>query len=333
MNRTLLLLIAGLVAVLAIPLMLGGTGIFHQLVGFPPELFLFMLGMILLGWNLNAIKLRLLLAGRAERFGHFSALGVVMATEFAICATPGGTGGPLTLVALLTRRGVRPARATAVFAVDQMIDMVFFLSAMLALMIYIVTRAIDIQLGWLLGLPMLLLATSLVAITLLGRYHRGVIRLLGKLLARLSIKRPMRLKLTRRLLTFRNALVETLRLPRHLLTLAFLISVAHWMLRYSVLYLALRGLGQYLDWGWTFLVQMLSLAAGQITLLPGGAGGAEISASALLTPQVGQATAAAAILIWRSVTYYFYLLAGGPVFMILAGRPLLRRILHAHDKK
>jgi hypothetical protein len=68
-------------------------------------------------------------------------------------------------------------------------------------------------------------------------------------------------------------------------------------LRYSVLYLVLRG------WGGpavdpSFLVQMLSLSAGQFSLLPGGAGAAELTSATLLTPLVGS-TAAAAILIWR----------------------------------
>jgi hypothetical protein len=65
---------------------------------------------------------------------------------------------------------------------------------------------------------------------------------------------------------------------------------------------------------------MLSLSAGQFSLLPGGAGAAELTSATLLTPLVGS-TAAAAILIWRAVTYYFYLLAGGPVFVCLLARP------------
>ena len=59
---------------------------------------------------------------------------------------------------------------------------------------------------------------------------------------------------------------------------------------------------------------MLSLTAGQFSLAPGGAGAAELTCVALLAPMVGTSTAAAAILIWRAVTYYFYLLAGAPVF-------------------
>jgi len=94
-----------------------------------------------------------------------------------------------------------------------------------------------------------------------------------------------------------------------------------------VLYLALKGLGADLQWAWSFLIQMLSLSAGQFSLLPGGAGAAELTSAALLAPMVGKSTAAAAILIWRAVTYYFYLLAGGPVFFMMVGRPLIKKLI------
>jgi uncharacterized protein (TIRG00374 family) len=79
-----------------------------------------------------------------------------------------------------------------------------------------------------------------------------------------------------------------------------------------------------LQWAWSFLIQMLSLRAGQFSLLPGGAGAAELTSAALLAPMVGKSTAAAAILIWRAVTYYFYLVVGGPVFLLMLGRPCSR---------
>ncbi|ANF58447.1 lysylphosphatidylglycerol synthase transmembrane domain-containing protein [Halotalea alkalilenta] len=326
MHRTVWLLLAGLVLVISIPLLLGGGELWRQLADFPPLLLALMIAMIFACWFLNAAKLRVLLAGRSGHLTHRQAMGVVMATEFAICATPGGAGGPLTLIALMKQRGMRPAQTTAVYAVDQMIDLLFFFTSMAALLIYIAIRAIDVRLGWMLGMPMILMATGLALILLLGRYHARAIRAVAGLLRRLRIRHDRRQRLMRRLLIFRNALAETLKMPRHLLLAAFFFGVLHWIVRYSVLYFALYGLGRHLDWGWTFLVQMLSMAAGQLTLLPGGAGGAELSSLAMLTPIVGQHAAAAAILIWRAVTYYFYLIAGAPVFLYLAGRPLMRKV-------
>ncbi len=81
---------------------------------------------------------------------------------------------------------------------------------------------------------------------------------------------------------------------------AFALCCSHWLLRYSVLYLVIDGLGESTDWAWTFLVQMLAMAAGQLSLVPVGS---ERTASALLVPLIGKHTTAAAILTWRFVTY------------------------------
>ena len=48
-------------------------------------------------------------------------------------------------------------------------------------------------------------------------------------------------------------------------------------------------------------------------------------------PMVGKSTAAAAILIWRVVTYYFYLLVGGPVFVLMLGKPLLKKLMNVRQ--
>lgn len=148
----------------------------------------------------------------------------------------------------------------------------------------------------------------------------------GRLLKRVKVSPLTQRRWARRLLHFFRAFRATLRLPRRVLALVFGLTCLHWALRYSVLYLVLIGLGGNLQWITSFLVQVLSLSAGQVSLLPGGAGAAELTSATLLTPMVGKSTAAAAVLVWRVVTYYFYLVAGGPVFLWLLGRPLLERI-------
>ncbi|HHW3020965.1 TPA: lysylphosphatidylglycerol synthase domain-containing protein [Pseudomonas aeruginosa] len=189
------LLLFGLIGASLIPLVLGGSDMFPRLRAFPLDSLLLMFGMIVVCWFINGLRLRLLLAGRAGKLGQLQSVGIIMASEFAFCATPGGSGGPLTLMALLARRGL----------------------------------GVDIQ------------------------------------------------------------------------------------------------------WAWTFLIQMVSLSAGQLSLIPGGAGGTELTSAALLAPMIGKSTAAAAIVIWRAVTFYFYLVAGGPVFAVLAGRPLLKKLISSRE--
>ncbi|MDF0731069.1 lysylphosphatidylglycerol synthase transmembrane domain-containing protein [Pseudomonas entomophila] len=309
----------------AVPTLLGGSELLPRLRAFAPALMLALLGMILLCWLINAARLRLLLGQQGARLGRVRSLGVVMATEFAICTTPGGSGGPLTLMALLARERIGPARSGAVFAMDQLNDLLFFFCAMLAIAGYALFHRLGhSQQSMLLG-SALLLCAALAAILGLLRYRRGWMRGNGRLLRRLGMAPARQRRWARKLLRFVRALAETWRLPKRTLALVFALTCVHWGLRYSVLYLVLRGLGVELAWIPSFLVQMLSLSAGQFSLLPGGAGAAELTSATLLSPLVGSSTAAAAILIWRAVTYYFYLVAGGPVFVCLLARPLLER--------
>jgi hypothetical protein len=320
-------LLAGLLTALLIPLVLGGSEMFLRLSSFPLDLLLGMLGMIVACWGLNALRLRLLLGDSVGGLSPLKSLGVVMATEFAICATPGGSGGPLTLMTVLSRNGVRPAKSSAVFATDQLSDLLFFLCALLGILLYALFHELSQKLEWMLSLSAILMLGGLCLGIGFARYHRQIIKLNGGLLKRFNTTATTRRHWARKLLHFRNAFVDTLKMPRQKLAQVFVLTCLHWGLRYSVLYLALRGLGVDIQWAWSFLIQMLSLSAGQLSLLPGGAGAAELTSAALLAPIVGKSTAAAAILIWRAVTYYFYLIAGGPVFLLLVGRPLLNKLM------
>lgn len=325
MNRLGWLLAALLIAAL-VPALLGGGELLPRLRSFPPGLLLALFAMIFLCWGLNSLRLRLLLGSQGERIGRLRSLGVIMATEFAICTTPGGSGGPLTLMALLSRDRVRPAHSGAVFAMDQLNDLLFFLCAVLGIALYTLFHSLNRSLeGLLAGSAALMLALLGLGMAL-WRWHRGLLRWNGRLLEHLGVRGASRRRWARRLLHFLRAFRATLRLPRRTLALVFGLTCLHWMLRYSVLYLVLLGLGGNLQWISSFLVQVLSLSAGQFSLLPGGAGAAELTSAALLTPLVGKSTAAAAVLVWRVVTYYFYLVAGGPVFLCLLGKPLLQRL-------
>ncbi|MDY7566338.1 lysylphosphatidylglycerol synthase transmembrane domain-containing protein [Pseudomonas sp. RTC3] len=320
-------LLAGLLAALLIPLVLGGSEMFLRLRSFPLDLLLGMLGMIAACWGLNSLRLRLLLGDSVGGLSPLKSLGVVIATEFAICATPGGSGGPLTLMTLLSRNGIRPAKSSAVFATDQLSDLLFFLCALLGILLYALFHELSQKLEWMLSLSVILMLGGLCLGIGFARYHRQIIKLNGGLLKRVNTSATTRRHWARKLLHFRDAFVDTLKMPRQKLAQVFVLTCLHWGLRYSVLYLALHGLGVDIAWAWSFLIQMLSLSAGQLSLLPGGAGAAELTSAALLAPMVGKSTAAAAILIWRAVTYYFYLIAGGPVFLLLVGRPLLNKLI------
>jgi uncharacterized protein (TIRG00374 family) len=330
MRRLIWLLLALMVA-LVIPVWLGGGETVARLRQFPLPPLLAMFAMIIGCWLINSLRLRLLLGEQRGRLGWCKSLGVVISTEFALCATPGGSGGPLTLMGLLARNGIRPAHGSAVFAMDQLSDLLFFLCALVGIMLYALFHSLSPRLEWLLGLSAVSMLGGVVVGLLVVRFYRRLVRLLGLALKAFHVRVSTRWRWARRLLRFLAAFTQTLKLPWHTLLGVFALTSLHWLLRYSVLYLALRGLGGDVQWAWSFLIQMLSLTAGQFSLLPGGAGAAELTSAALLAPMVGKSTAAAAILIWRAVTYYFYLLAGAPVFLLMVGKPLLKRLFQGQE--
>jgi uncharacterized protein (TIRG00374 family) len=80
----------------------------------------------------------------------------------------------------------------------------------------------------------------------------------------------------------------------------------------------LFGLGQTVPWSYLFLVQGALLFAGQLSILPGGAGSVEVGFALLLAPWLDPAILALGLLLWRFATFYWYLLIGAPIFTLTA---------------
>ncbi len=311
---------------IGIPFFLGGRELWPVLQQVSAGEWITLLGMVFVGWNLNAGRLRLLTGGVGLHLAQGRALAIVMATEFAICATPAGSGGPVTYAWLLRQRGLTASRALALYAADQLMDLLFFLTALAAMLMYWLTVPENVHLLWQLVFMSGFLVAALGLIWLALHRHRLLFLTLGRLLRHLRMGPRLRRRLAHSALEFRHSLrmVQGYAWPR--LVAIYLLCAGHWLLRYSILFLSVRALGSELSWNQAFLIQMLSHTVGHVTLLPGGSGGAEVSSSLLLTPHMDSASAAAAILVWRFTTFYWYLIAGAPVFAATAGRSLWQRL-------
>lgn len=311
-----------LIAPLVLTAWLGGAGALQRVRHFPVELLLFMLLLAVLCWNLNAMRMRLMLGGRAGRLGQHGALGIELASKFALCATPGGSGGPVTLLMLLAQRGFPPAKGAAMFLIDQGCDLLFFMAMLSGLVLFSLLS--DTQWPHQSLIQFALIGLALIA-TLVGVVMHFLPSLLraGGVITRWP-SRYRRRWLVRRLLRCRHVLKVTLKLPRSILFAMLALTTAHWLMRYSLLYVAVLGVGGQADWMWTFLTQMLAMAASQFSFLPGGAGAAEVGVGSLLLPLMERDQAAAAVLVWRLVSYHLYLAAGAPLFILYSYR-ILRR--------
>ncbi|MGM0637195.1 MAG: lysylphosphatidylglycerol synthase transmembrane domain-containing protein [Pseudomonadota bacterium] len=312
-----------LVAPVVVTAWLGGTDALAAITRFPLDILGLMLLMAFICWNLNAARLRLMLDGRTGRLGQRRALSIELSSKFALCATPGGSGGPATLLVLLAQRGLPASRGAAIFLVDQGCDLLFFLcmlSGVVAISLLGETR-------WphqtVVQFALVALALMAAGFTLVIAYLPRLLRYPASIGAR-WLSGYRRRWLARRLLTCRQALHTTLRLPIATLLTMMMLTALHWLLRYSLLYLAVLGAGGDADWLWTFLTQMLAMAASQFSFLPGGAGAAELGVGGLLLPLMEREQAAAAVLVWRLVSYHLYLAVGAPLFLLSAYR-LVRR--------
>jgi len=329
LKRTFVLIALALAVGAAIPVFIGGRALLPELRGLPTQVWLVALGSVAIGWLINALRLRLVLGGLGQRLSLTRAVAKIMAIEFATNATPAGSGGALAYVYLVAQRGVSSSHAAAMYALDQVLDLTFFLAALLVIAPLLLASPAETHLGWQIGTLLTLLGGGCVLLWLTVRDYRRVLLWAGRMLHHLRISVARRRQLARWILRFRHGLGLLLGLARWRLGLVYLLCACHWLIRYSILFWIVRGLGERVQWSYLFLTQMLSFGAGQVTLLPGGSGGVELGFSALLAPWLPAATLAAALLAWRCATYYWLLLAGAGPFMLLIGRRLWQEPLAA----
>lgn len=320
----LVLIVISLILSLAIPLLYGGFGSLRTAQAVPLQGLLLLLAMILLAWCCNAARIRLLVKALGGQLRRRDAFTTVIASEFAGVATPAGAGNPATYVLLLSRQGLPVSSGAAVVAVDQFTDLVFFGTTIpVAIVLFVLNGGISHP-ARVIGLMLALLLLGLALLVLLLRNYHALLLFLGRVLFRFQRLRRFRFRWARGALRFRRSVRILAGMGLGRLGLLYLYCLLHWMLRYSVLPMVILVLGKSIPWGYLFIMQGVLLFVGQVTFLPGGGGGVEIGFSALLTPYLDAATTAAALLLWRFVTFYWYLLAGAPVFILATGKTFAR---------
>jgi len=315
-----LLLALSLALSVSVPLAQGGLDGIAAVLRIPDWGVALLLGMVLASWRLNAARLRLLAGSLDVAIKPGQAMGMVIATEFAGSATPVGAGAAPTMIFLLRRQGLDAGQGAAVIAVDVIADLVFFATAIpLALVMFFAgSRLSDVVVigGLLLGL----LASGLLLLWCLIRFHRAVVLWIGRRLHYFPWAARFRFTLARKIISLRSAMTVLLRLPRRRLLRLYLYTAGHWAFRYGILPVLLWLLGESVPLAYLFLVQAALLFGAHAIFLPGGGGGVELGFAALLGPYLGPDVGAVVLLAWRFCIFYWYLVAGAPVFTVQTGR-------------
>jgi uncharacterized protein (TIRG00374 family) len=315
-----LLLVAGVLLALAVPLAIGGRAGLAGLAAFPAYASV-ALGAVTVGsWLAKGLKFWLLALPFARAPGPWHNLAISLGTDFAFCASPGGVAGYPTNLYLLRRAGLSWAAASAVVATEQVLDLAFFA------VVFPVATFVSLQAGvlspiWTDALGSLALACALgLAVLLIAPARRRIGKAMRGLIARVRFLRERREALAR-------FISELWRHGRTLASVGALriaallaLTTLYWLGRYAVLWIALTALGHPLPFLFLLLLQALIMHAAQWTGIPGGGGGADVALVAALSASIPAGAAATALLVWRIATFYLVVLVGAVALASLGVR-------------
>ena len=314
---------------LAVPLAYGGAAVLSALRELPAAVFALLLFMAVLSWLFSAARLRLLTRALGVRLSANYAVSAIIASEFAAVTTPLGSGSLPVHVLLLSRRGLGAGRTIAVMAMDRVMDLIFFVTALpIAFVSFGLASGHGDVPRWG-AIAGALLLSSLCLLYALIRRHRSLVMYLGRAIGLVPGLKNRRRRLARMFIQFHNSMRLLFKMGRGPLAALYILCMSHWLIRYSILPVLLWAAGHTVPWSYLFFAQGLALFVGQMSMLPGGGGGVELALSILLRPYLTPAVTAASLLGWRFITFHCSLLAGALVFPWLMGRRPAHRIANA----
>lgn len=308
----------------AAPVVLSGFGVFARLPTLPFWVLAGAPALMLVGWVANAGRVQVLTRANNCRLGFGQACLVSAGGDFGAALGPGGLTGIAAYIFLLGRAGVRSAVATALFALERLLDQLIFAAALAASAVGLALvnqgthpwRLFVISFGLCAGIVVVILAAIIE--------YRRLLRFAIWLIAHLRFSARHRHRFIAWSLRFRRSLGEVARMPRPAIGLLVGCAAAYWSARFAILPLVAVGMHAPVPWAYLLAVQVLALFAGQLSLLPGGTITVEAVFAALLLPWTSRHDLGLMLLVWRGSVFYFTLVAGGAAFALAASRTRVR---------
>jgi glycosyltransferase 2 family protein len=99
-----------------------------------------------------------------------------------------------------------------------------------------------------------------------------------------------------------------------------LITLGFWLPRYLLLFLIIQLVGQAVPLSYLVLVQGALNLGRQIFLMPAGGGTVDAGYAAFLSHYLDRETLTFTLLVWRTYTFYWSLIVGGPIFLFKTGQ-------------
>ena len=319
-------LLIGLFAIgLAVPIALGGKESLALITTLNFEDITFLLVTMIVVWHLNLLKLRILMSGKLIGLSYWRMIRIYMAAEFVSKTTPAGSGAPLAAITLLSPHNVSASTCVAIFCVVGCMDAI----VLIAYISLFALTGLSTILGGNAGVSMLLLgaimACVIFATYLLISRHKLLVGLADQILRLLTVGPSKRRAAHKALISLHRAIKKITQLPRWRLLVSWAACLLYWIIYLSTLYLSILLIGGHISWTDAGFIQIIAMGIGHLLMIPGGIGGSEISSAVLLTPILGPAIAASAILIWRFLMLYLYLIVGGLSMLSLMASPVTQK--------
>ncbi len=315
------LLAASICLSLLVPFLLGGLGQFQLLSHLHWWVPLIFILMIVCSWFSNSHRLRHVTGAMARPLALGEGMTMTAAAEFAGVATPGSLGMAGTYTYLFKQQGVSLGAAMGMLAVIVVTDLLFYGTLMPFAAIAMLFEGSDYaNAAALVTVVLGVVGAGALLLYVLIRHYRQIYRFLSRKLARIQWLANRRFRLARMMMEFVHAFRLIGRMSWQQRLGLYFSTVGYWLPRYGILLVVIPLLGKTVPFAYLFLVQGALNLGGQMFILPGGGGVVDAGYAALMSPYLDKQTLAITLLVWRTFTFYWYLVVGGLIFMVKTGK-------------
>lgn len=320
-KKWLLLLLFSLALSVTLPLIIGGLSQFRLLHRLTIGAILLLVFLKIVSWVFNALRAQFLMAFMGVEVGFREAALITASADFAGATTPGGVGMAATYTFLFSRLGLSLGKAAGVMGIIMMTDLVLYATLMPAAALLQVFQG-----GWsyhnleLVSLSMAMVMGGASLFWTLVRHLRWVSGFIGRQLVRVPWLARRRWRLGRAAVDFLRAVRFMRQMSWSQRLALYLITLNFWLPRFLILLLVIGMVHESVPAAYLLLIQAVLHLFGQASFVPGGVGIEEGGYAAFMSPFMGVEAIAFTLFVWRTFTFYWYLVVGGPIFVYTTGK-------------
>lgn len=251
---------------------------------------------------------------RGKELKLLKSVKTILASLFAACITPSQFGGEPARIYLLKKHGFSVGAATAVVFGERVLDFTVIMVGAAAS--FLLFRAVLPQHSIIYSIFTGIGACFVVGIVLMAfclAKPEKASKVVDFVFLKIKLRRlrNQEAKFYQELSNFFSAIKRFQSEGRSTLGLALIITVAFWLVAFTVPSILLLGFGANPNWIYSIAAQFVLLIIVAIPVTPGSSGVAELSLTYLYHSMVGVSILGIFAVVWRLSTYYVDLIVGG----------------------